>query len=218
MEKSNYEVELEKLGQKIEMYRIGLAALKAERSVADIHTKKRLLQLEKSVDQLKEKIQLLEKLFGEVLTKPSPKKTEGLPHVDAKPEHIAPNESIPDHQTPTKRTQSHSPVPSFRQLQQIAQQQGVIQSNESPTRPVPRHDARLSHQVDPEWRDSPNVQKERVSSGEKPQALSEIAAKREMEPPYPREDAPPLETVNFERYNVEPETPASSLWKKFKKK
>lgn len=226
MEKSNHEAELEKLGQKIEMYRVGLAALKAERSVADIHTKKRLTLLEKNVDQLKEKIQLLEMLFEEVLTKPSSKKTEGARHVenvkaDVKPNNIAQHESTHPQPTPAKRTLGHSPstVPSFKQLQQIAQQQGVIQSNESPTRPVPRHDARPPH-ANPERRDS-NVYKEMDSTSEKPQALSEIASKRQEEPQYTRkelENAFPLEMGNYEQSNEELENAVSSLWKKFKKK
>lgn len=246
MEKQDQrDVEIEQLNKKIERYRQALSSLKAGSATADIHLKKRLGKVEKSVEQLNEQLDEMAKLLEEGLSFLSTSVKElGEKYNDVSTRQIIStergNERVTENshddqsrnvltKSNTKETPStlNPSIPSFKQLQHMAIQQPVDNSpkplNYNRNQP-PLHSTSIkavmseknNQLVNEENKLSEEPQQQPVASNER---IAEVVT-RTITPieELPSSSLPSARIVGEVKVNRDERTSNSPLWNVFKRK
>lgn len=232
MEKSNEAMEIEQLKSRIEKYRKALSTLKSENSSGDIHLKRRVISLEKNVEQLNGQIQEFAKLLDEgvaYLTNEIKQLAEKSDAYSKKRENVKPTMELPRFeqrelssglsvQPDAHSSSQESTIPSFKQLRQLAALHPAVQPLNEPPK-SPRYNASAIPTHIPEIIErKPSVQEEMdlpsrrgISDEDTPHLGDQTnRTSRGIETVQSVQQPTPLYARN--------EIQESPFWKKFKKK
>lgn len=232
MKKSNEAMEIEQLKSKIEQYRKALSALKSQNSSGDIHLKRRVMTLEKNVEQLNVQVQEFAKIFDEgvayLVNEIEQLADKFNEQVKEKKETAKPRkESVRFEQnehpgdlsirSDAQSSSQQNTVPSFKQMRQMAALHPAVQPNEPPKTPryyapaSPTDTSRLN-ELKPIGRDEVNPPS-RVEPGDTSTShLGGQISRPIKESEKPQSIQKP--TQLYARDDIQ----ETSFWKKFKKK